>query len=78
MSSGQVVSRLQLLTLHFPRLRLMWCPSPYASAELLHQLKEGAAEPSLAEARAATADRTDTLAEDRVNPQVGVILCCIG
>ncbi|KAF0302752.1 DNA repair endonuclease XPF [Amphibalanus amphitrite] len=70
MSSAQVVSRLQLLTLHFPRLRLMWCPSPYASAELLHQLKEGAGEPSLAEARSATADRTDTLAEDRVNPQV--------
>ncbi|XP_037092909.1 DNA repair endonuclease XPF-like [Pollicipes pollicipes] len=70
MSSAQVVSRLQLLTLHFPRLRLMWCPSPYASAELLHQLKVGEPEPSLAEARAATADRADTLAEDRVNPQI--------
>ena len=25
--------------MHFPKLRILWCPSPYASAELFEDLK---------------------------------------
>jgi DNA excision repair protein ERCC-4 len=25
--------------MHFPKLRVLWCPSPYASAELFEDLK---------------------------------------
>lgn len=38
-STNDVTSRLSLLTLHFPNLRIVWCQSPYASAELFEDLK---------------------------------------
>lgn len=69
-SGQQLMSRLQLLTLHFPQLRLMWCPSPLASAQLLHQLKQNAAEPSLEQARAITTDADSTFLEERFHPQI--------
>ena len=34
LQSSDLVARLQLLTLHFPKLRLLWSPSPHATAEL--------------------------------------------
>eukprot|EP00727_Mastigamoeba_balamuthi_P011298 m51a1_g6791 putative dna repair endonuclease xpf (831) ;mRNA; f:196388-199858 len=37
--------RLVLLTLHFPRLRIVWSRSPATSAELFEKLKEGRMEP---------------------------------
>ena len=40
-SSNDVVSRLALLTLHFPKLRILWCQSPHATAELFEELKVG-------------------------------------
>lgn len=36
---NDITSKLQLLTLHFPKLRLVWSPSPFATAELFHELK---------------------------------------
>ena len=36
-------SRLALLTLHFPRLRLLWARSPHAAARLVVELKAGSA-----------------------------------
>ncbi|XP_061433050.1 DNA repair endonuclease XPF [Lethenteron reissneri] len=45
-SSTDVCSRLALLTLHFPRLRLLWCASPHAAAQLFCELKVGHAEPT--------------------------------
>jgi ERCC4-type nuclease len=38
-TSSDVASKLQLLTLHFPKLRLVWSPSPYATAQLFEELK---------------------------------------
>ena len=38
-NSNDAISRLTLLTMHFPRLRLLWCPSPYTTAELFDELK---------------------------------------
>ncbi|XP_050525134.1 DNA repair endonuclease XPF [Daktulosphaira vitifoliae] len=42
---NDITSKLQLLTLHFPKLRFVWSPSPYATAELFQELKEGKAQP---------------------------------
>jgi len=36
---NDITSKLQLLTLHFPKLRLVWSPSPFATAELFQELK---------------------------------------
>nr|XP_057917292.1 DNA repair endonuclease XPF isoform X2 [Doryrhamphus excisus] len=61
-SSNDVSSKLTLLTLHFPRLRILWCPSPHATAELFLELKRGRSEPDAAAAQAVTAE-SDTVAE---------------
>ncbi|XP_037318967.2 DNA repair endonuclease XPF [Pungitius pungitius] len=61
-SSNDVSSKLTLLTLHFPRLRILWCPSPHATAELFLDLKQGRCEPDAAAAQAVTAE-SDMVAE---------------
>lgn len=68
-SSNDISSKLTLLTLHFPRLRILWCPSPHATADLFLDLKQGRAEPDAAAAQAVTAE-SDTVAEsaDLYNP----------
>lgn len=38
-NSFDVQQKLLLLTLHFPKLRIIWSPSPYASAQLFEELK---------------------------------------
>ncbi|XP_042554356.1 DNA repair endonuclease XPF [Dipodomys spectabilis] len=63
-----VGSRLVLLTLHFPRLRLLWCPSPHAAAELLEELKRGRAQPDAAAAAAISADSEPLPDSERYNP----------
>uniref|UniRef100_A0A673ABY2 DNA repair endonuclease XPF n=1 Tax=Sphaeramia orbicularis TaxID=375764 RepID=A0A673ABY2_9TELE len=68
-SSNDISSKLTLLTLHFPRLRILWCPSPHATPELFLELKQGRLEPDAAAAQAVTAE-SDTVAEsaDIYNP----------
>lgn len=68
-SSNDISSKLTLLTLHFPRLRILWCPSPHATAELFLELKKGRFEPDAASAQAVTAE-SDMVAEsaDLYNP----------
>ncbi|CAK6961688.1 DNA repair endonuclease XPF [Scomber scombrus] len=68
-SSNDITSKLTLLTLHFPRLRILWCPSPHATAELFLELKKGRFEPDAASAQAVTAE-SDMVAEsaDLYNP----------
>ncbi|XP_045925657.1 DNA repair endonuclease XPF isoform X2 [Micropterus dolomieu] len=61
-SSNDISSKLTLLTLHFPRLRILWCPSPHATAELFLDLKQGRSEPDAAAAQAVTAE-SDMVAE---------------
>lgn len=46
-SSNDALSKLVLLTLHFPALRFVWTPSPYATAEIFTELKEGYLEPPM-------------------------------
>ncbi|GAA6219934.1 DNA repair endonuclease XPF [Lates japonicus] len=68
-SSNDISSKLTLLTLHFPRLRILWCPSPHATADLFLELKQGRLEPDAAAAQAVTAE-SDMVAEsaDLYNP----------
>uniref|UniRef100_A0A8B9KFS5 DNA repair endonuclease XPF n=1 Tax=Astyanax mexicanus TaxID=7994 RepID=A0A8B9KFS5_ASTMX len=68
-SANDITSKLTLLTLHFPRLRLLWCPSPHATAELFQELKRGRPEPDAEVAQAITAE-SDTVEEsaDLYNP----------
>ena len=68
-SSNDISSKLTLLTLHFPRLRILWCPSPHATADLFMDLKQGRPEPDAAVAQAVTAE-SDMVAEsaDIYNP----------
>ncbi|CAL8283887.1 unnamed protein product [Merluccius merluccius] len=67
LSANDVTSKLTLLTLHFPRLRILWCPSPHATAELFQEMKLGRAEPDAAAAQAITAE-SDTKTADLYNP----------
>uniref|UniRef100_A0A3P8TNY0 DNA repair endonuclease XPF n=1 Tax=Amphiprion percula TaxID=161767 RepID=A0A3P8TNY0_AMPPE len=66
-SSNDVSSKLTLLTLHFPRLRILWCPSPHATSELFLELKQGQPEPDASAAQAVTAEalikNADSLAD---------------
>ena len=45
MASFDILAKLQLLTIHFPKLRILWSPSPQATAELFDELKKGRPEP---------------------------------
>ena len=38
-SLNETTTRLAILTMHFPLLRILWCPSPYATAEIFEELK---------------------------------------
>lgn len=60
--SFDVQRKLVLLTLHFPKLRIIWSPNPYATAALFQELKEGKEEPNAAEA-AAQADNQQSTAD---------------
>ncbi|XP_057681747.1 DNA repair endonuclease XPF [Corythoichthys intestinalis] len=55
-SASDVSSKLTLLTLHFPRLRILWCSSPHATGDLFLELKKGRDEPDAAAAQAVTAE----------------------
>ncbi|XP_046744013.1 DNA repair endonuclease XPF isoform X1 [Diprion similis] len=43
--SSEVTAKLQLLTLHFPKLKLIWSPSPSATSQLFEELKKDRAQP---------------------------------
>ncbi|XP_035780009.1 DNA repair endonuclease XPF-like [Anopheles albimanus] len=60
-----IMAKLQLLTIHFSKLRLVWSPSPYATAQLFEELKQGKAEPDPA---VAVKIGCDELATDEVEP----------
>nr|CAD7580784.1 unnamed protein product [Timema californicum] len=71
-SSNDVTSKLQLLTLHFPKLRIVWSPSPYATAQLFEELKQGRAQPEAAAAAAVGAELEQQLLDvsDKYNTAI--------
>eukprot|EP00095_Tigriopus_kingsejongensis_P010571 snap_masked-scaffold1137_size60140-processed-gene-0.6 protein:Tk10571 transcript:snap_masked-scaffold1137_size60140-processed-gene-0.6-mRNA-1 annotation:"dna repair endonuclease xpf" len=68
--STDITARLQLLTIHFPKLRILWSPSPHATAELFEELKKGREEPDAAKAAAISMDLIDDFNVDRFNPAI--------
>uniref|UniRef100_A0A131XY24 DNA repair endonuclease XPF n=1 Tax=Ixodes ricinus TaxID=34613 RepID=A0A131XY24_IXORI len=69
-SSQNFVSKLILLTMHFPRLRILWCQTPYATAEIFDIFKQGKEEPSVSEAQAVTEkeEASGGKLSSRINP----------
>lgn len=57
-SNIDITQKLQLLTIHFPKLRLVWSPSPYATAQLFDELKQGKPEPDATQAAALGSDES--------------------
>ncbi|XP_072390413.1 DNA repair endonuclease XPF isoform X1 [Diabrotica undecimpunctata] len=47
-----IQQKLLLLTLHFPKLKIIWSPSPYATAQLFEELKLDKEDPNIAYAAA--------------------------
>ncbi|KAM6320049.1 DNA repair endonuclease XPF [Podargus strigoides] len=67
-SSNDVTSKITLLTLHFPKLRILWCPSPHTTAELFEELKQNHPQPDAETAMAVTADSEILPESDKYNP----------
>ncbi|CAG9863066.1 unnamed protein product [Phyllotreta striolata] len=42
-----VQQKLLVLTMHFPKLKIIWSPNPYASAQLFEELKMGKEDPNI-------------------------------
>lgn len=51
-----IFQKIILLTLHFPKLKLVWSPSPYATAQLFEELKLNKDEPDSEQAIAIGTD----------------------
>lgn len=73
-SNVDITKKLQLLTVCFPKLRLVWSPSPYATAQLFEELKQNREEPIPKDAAAkgsdsATKELMDNII-DKINPNV--------
>ena len=60
-SANHVSSKLVLLTLHFPKIRILWCSSPSETAEIFEELKSGCPQP---DTELAVSIKTDQVKED--------------
>lgn len=69
-TNADIVQKLQLLTLHFPKLRIIWSPSPYATAQLFEELKLGKEEPDAKQAAALGADDTGAYDDLKFNANI--------
>jgi DNA excision repair protein ERCC-4 len=68
------MSKLVLLTLHFPKLRIFWCNTPHATAKLFYEMKQSGAEPDAATASAIGADAPGELLESKYAPEPEAVL----
>lgn len=75
-ASPSVQSKIVLLTLHFPRLRIIWSSSPYATADIFNDLKADSREPDLARAIAIGAEE-DLRDGEGVNAAGEELLRCL-
>jgi DNA excision repair protein ERCC-4 len=72
--TSDLMARLQLLTIHFPKLRILWSPSPHATAELVEELKKGRDQPEASKAATLGVDIIDEYNVDKFNPQIKDLL----
>merc|ERR1711874_48800 len=70
LQSSDLIARLQLLTIHFPKLRILWSPSPHATAELVEELKKGREQPDASKAVTIGVDIIDEYSTDKYNPLI--------
>ncbi|CAF0719433.1 unnamed protein product [Adineta steineri] len=73
-SAHDITSKLALLTMHFPKLKILWCPSPHASAELFEDLKRDREEPDSKNAMLVTAESELLDEDERYNSVVQDLL----
>lgn len=71
-----VQSKLVLLTLHFPRVRIIWSSSPYATADIFSDLKTNNPEPDPARAIAIGAEEDPEVGAG-VHAAAGELLRCL-
>ncbi|XP_054730042.1 DNA repair endonuclease XPF [Anastrepha obliqua] len=70
-TQSDIVQKLQLLTIHFPKLRLIWSPSPYATAQLFQELKMDKPQPDPKQAAAVGCDESGGSSEElKYNPNI--------
>ncbi|XP_065570144.1 DNA repair endonuclease XPF-like [Artemia franciscana] len=62
-----ITARLQLLTLHFPKLKIIWSPSPYATAEIFEELKKKRPQPTPEAAASITSENQPEFSTERFN-----------
>jgi len=67
-------SKLVLLTIHFPQLRILWCSSPSETAEIFEELKANCPQPDAQTAMSIKADQIYEDADLKFNPMLWVIL----
>ncbi|PBC30084.1 DNA repair endonuclease XPF [Apis cerana cerana] len=65
-----IVSKLQLLTLHFPRLKLVWSPGPHATAQLFEELKGGKDQPDPIKAAQIGVEENKEIPVDKYNSRI--------
>lgn len=58
-SIKELNQKLALLLIHFPKLRLAWCPSPSVAAEFFHEVKIGKKQPDAVAAAAKGSNATE-------------------
>nr|XP_033329091.1 DNA repair endonuclease XPF isoform X1 [Megalopta genalis] len=65
-----ITSKLQLLTLHFPRLKLIWSPGPHATAQLFEELKLGKPQPDATKAAQVGIEENDQIEAAKYNSHI--------
>lgn len=73
LKNTDITAKLQLLTLHFPKLKIIWSPSPHATAQLFEELKQGQDQPNSNIAAKIGADEdmeNKQIMEEKYNTQI--------
>ncbi|XP_033177140.1 DNA repair endonuclease XPF isoform X2 [Bombus impatiens] len=65
-----ITSKLQLLTLHFPRLKLVWSPGPHATAQLFEELKQGKDQPNAEKVAQVGIEENKEILAEKYNPRI--------
>jgi len=68
-SAGSITSKLTLLTIHFPSLRIMWMRSPHNTAEMFDHIKQNQEEPVADDAERVGLDDSQAQSSFNIVPQ---------
>ncbi|CAH1175922.1 unnamed protein product [Phaedon cochleariae] len=65
-----IQQKLLLLTMHFPKLKVIWSPSPYATAQLFEELKMGKEDPNVEYAAAIGGEQDMDIVQSKYNSNI--------